>query len=70
MKFPENAEEWKEIARDFKKKWNFPHALGALDGKHIRIRNPARAGSLYYNCKRYFSIVLMVLVDADYHLSG
>jgi hypothetical protein len=66
MKCPENAEEWKEIARGFEKRWNFPHALGALDGKHIRIRNPARAGSLYYNYKGFFSIILMALVDADY----
>jgi hypothetical protein len=66
MKCPENAEEWKEIARGFEKRWNFPHALGALDGKHIRIRNPARASSLYYNYKGFFSIILMALVDADY----
>jgi hypothetical protein len=48
------------------KRRNFPHALEALDGKHIRIRNPDRADSLYYNYKEYFSIGLMALVDADY----
>jgi hypothetical protein len=34
--------------------------------KHIRIRNPTRAGSLYYNYKGFFSIILMALVDSDY----
>jgi hypothetical protein len=39
--------------------------LQALDSKHIRIKNAALAVSLYYNYKRYFSIVLMALIDAD-----
>jgi hypothetical protein len=66
LKCHENVEEWKEIARGFVKRWNFPHAWQALDGKNIRIRNPARAGSLYYKYKGFFSIVLLALVDAGY----
>jgi len=63
---PSTPEGWKEIAEVFGRRWNFQHALGALDGKHIRIRCPAKAGSLYYNYKGYHSMVLMALVDADY----
>jgi hypothetical protein len=59
MKCPENAEEWRESAR------GFSHALGDLDGAHVRIRNPSHAASLYCYYKGYFSIVL-ALVDADY----
>jgi hypothetical protein len=66
LKCHENAEEWKETARGFEKRWNFPHAWQALDGINIRIGNPARAGSLYYNYKGFFSIVLLALVYADY----
>ena len=40
--------------------------LGALDGKHIRIRCPAKGGSQFYNYKGYHSIVLLALVDAHY----
>ena len=31
------------------------------------IKAPPTSNSLFHNCKHYFSIVLMALVDADYH---
>ena len=27
--------EWIKISRKFKERWNFPHGLGSVDGKHI-----------------------------------
>ena len=62
---PTHADGWKDVADGFKKKWNFHHTLGAIDGKHIRIFKPPKAGSLYYNYKSYFSIIIMAIVDAD-----
>ena len=63
---PTTPEGWLEIARQFESRWNMPHCLGALDGKHIRIRKPKNSGSVYYNYKLFCSIVLMAAVDANY----
>lgn len=65
--FPELTEQrWKEIAEGFQKYCQFPNCLGAIDGKHVRIRKPSMSGSLFYNYKNYFSIVLLAIADANY----
>lgn len=35
---PPNEETWLRIASEFEKKWNFPHCIGAIDGKHVVIQ--------------------------------
>jgi hypothetical protein len=63
---PMRPEEWKKISEKFASRWNFKNTVGALDGKHIAIRCPSKAGSLYYNYKGFHSIIMMALVDAEY----
>ena len=56
---------WKEIASGFLQNTNFPNCLGAIDGKHIRIIHPFDTGSLYFNYKKIFSIVLLASCDSN-----
>ncbi|XP_036335456.1 uncharacterized protein LOC118745905 [Rhagoletis pomonella] len=65
LKFPTTITEWKIIAETFAMKWQFPHCIGALDGKHIVFQSLRKDGSYFYNYKGTNSIVLLALVDAD-----
>ncbi|XP_041354370.1 protein ALP1-like [Gigantopelta aegis] len=65
LKIPQTAQEWRVVAMDFRQKWDFPHCVRAIDGKHIVMKSPINSGSLYYNYKGTLSIVLMALVDAS-----
>lgn len=61
--FPSN-DEWIDIVDNFYDRFSFPNCLGALDGKHFRIKSPAHSGSLFFNYKKFYSIVLQATCDA------
>jgi hypothetical protein len=57
---------WVNIANDFCQRTQFLNWIDAVDGKHIWIKMPTGSGSLFYNYKHFFSIILLPLVDANY----
>ena len=69
LKAPRSHDVWKNISDKFMKLWNFPHCIGAIDGEHIAIECPSDTGSLYYNYKGFFSVVLMDVCDPHYVFS-
>ena len=66
MKCPQTPEEWKQVAEGFSQKWHYHNCFGALDGKHVGMQKPQHGGSVFYNYKKFNSVILMALVDANY----
>ena len=61
-----SKDKWKSIADEFYERWSFTNCIGAIDGKHIMVQCLFNSGSLFYNCRSYFSIVLLSVTSADY----
>ncbi|XP_036317812.1 putative nuclease HARBI1, partial [Rhagoletis pomonella] len=59
-------EQYKDIANDFQTMWNMANCVGAIDGKHIALQCPRKSGSMFFNYKKFHSIVLMAACDAKY----
>lgn len=59
-----NRKDWLEIEKGFYKRTNFPYCIGAIDGKHIRIKKPGHTGSEFFNYKSFFSTVLLAVADS------
>ncbi|XP_025154460.1 protein ALP1-like [Harpegnathos saltator] len=62
-----NNAKWLELSAEFWKEWQFPHCVGAIDGKHVQIQAPQASQSIYFNYKKTFSMILLVVCDAHYN---
>ena len=59
-------EAWLHSAAQFERRWNLPNCIGALDGKHVVLTQPANSGSQFYNYKGSFSMNLMAIANSEY----
>lgn len=66
LNVPQTPNGWIELARGFEVRWNFPNCVGAIDGKHVTIQCPPRGGSMFFNYKKFHSVVLMAVVNSKY----
>ena len=66
IELPNSREKWLEISRKFEQRWNYPHALGAIDKKHVRVVKSNNGGSYFYNYKHTSSITLLAIVGSKY----
>ncbi|XP_075996858.1 uncharacterized protein LOC142990849 [Genypterus blacodes] len=62
LQTPSTEAEWRKAADGFLQKWQFPHCLGAIDGKRISIQPPGYSG----NTPHITSVPMMAVVDANY----
>lgn len=66
MTTPTTEAGWRKISEEWYQRWNFPHTIGAIDGKHVACKAPPNTGSEYYNYKGFFSVLLFAMVSSDY----
>jgi hypothetical protein len=64
VKIKQTTKTWEGIEHGFCK-WNFPSCVGATDGKYVMIQASGHNGSLYFNYKKYYSVVFIALVDTN-----
>ena len=70
--FPKSIEEYRQAMELMDQEWQFPFAFGAVDGCHISIRCPpggAESAKEFHNFKNFYSVILMAIVDAEYHIT-
>lgn len=66
--FPLTRHEVQRKQEEFMEKFGFPGVVGAIDGTHVRIVAPSVNEHLYINRKRYHSINVQIVVDANYRI--
>ena len=48
VKTPTTPQNWENIIKNFDEIWNMRYCLGAIDGKHIAMRQHKHSGSLWH----------------------
>ena len=53
------------IVVKFREKWSFCNVIGCIDGEHVCCKCPTKFGSLFYNYKLFFLVVLQGVTDSE-----
>ncbi|XP_071496099.1 putative nuclease HARBI1 [Diadema antillarum] len=61
---PTTEQGWRDLADHWYQRWNFPHTVGAIDGKHVACKAPPNSGSEFYNYKGFYSMILFAMAMA------
>lgn len=61
-----STQRWRDIAKEYHDKWDFPNTIGSIDGKHFAIKCPNKSGSDFYNYKGFYSLIMLAIADAKY----
>ena len=59
-------EQWALTALEFERRANFPHCLGAVEGKYIRVIKPEQSGSMFYYYEELLSLGINGCADTNY----
>ena len=63
LRCPTTPDEWAKLEMECRIRWNVPHALAALDGKHVALKKQKNSVALYHN---YKVLVMLAFVDGQY----
>lgn len=55
------------VSREFENRWNFPHVIGAVDGKYVALKAPMISDAEHNQTKSNFNVVLLGVVDANFN---
>ncbi|XP_070385621.1 uncharacterized protein [Dermacentor albipictus] len=66
LQHPQGADKWLKVSAEFEERWNMPHCVGAIDGKHVNVECPANSGTVHHNYKGSFSKSLIAVCDAQF----
>lgn len=64
IKWP-RGQEAHQVMASFERIKGIPCVLGAIDGTHIKIKAPRQNKEVYFNRKKYYSLAVQAVVNAD-----
>ena len=66
IQVPASEDEWRKVANEFQSKWNYAGCFGAIDGKHVAVKQSADTGSEFFNYKQFFNVLFVAHAYANY----